>query len=259
VVPRRDPFYSNLTRHRCYTDTHDFPPPAILAAQDGGNDDHETLVNLFCSNLQASKEPAYAEIDSCAIDFTYELSHPHQQPSELGFSRWERNGDSLSGEIGVQFDIGPINDDTDGVTDMSDIGLAFVDSYNEVHPDSPWYLSSFNLERLINYPIEDDDGDDDEVAKSRGFVGRRRRGGSSGWGRSGANCNHCPSRMLASSAPMLTANRHKAWELVFCHKLKISSTNYNNLRYCEIRFTANDSVHHMTKVNTNEELGLVEA
>lgn len=206
-----------------------------------------------------SGKTAFGGLQKCAIDFTYELhsdeddtnSEHAKDETALEWGKHDKHDllGNFRGEMGLAHVLGT-DDGTSITTDVATISKAFIEAYNTIHGDTPYSVTGFDVNRIIQVPEddeadEDDDEDCEEGADCANVLGKKaKRGGKKYFGskwfyRGDFRCRFCEDRMMRAVAgeAMLTDDRHRAFELLFQHKLKLSGLlEYIKLKNAEIRF-----------------------
>lgn len=120
----------------------------LLSAEEA--DVHEAFEQEFCNLIKDSKLQAFQEITSCSIDFTYDnyLKETENDPVTWPWHHHHDRKDTfghVSGQVQLNHVMG--SDSGSSInTDVAVMGKALIDSYNQVHADTPFYLTSFSLE-----------------------------------------------------------------------------------------------------------------
>jgi len=138
---------------------------------------HAQFVDSFCSKLRQSSRKDFQTISGCQINFTYSpdvsttiIASPpgsingiNDGKSETDLS-WGRRRRDIATTIGGEVHITHMSAEEDGSStmDLALLGKAVVDAYNEVHADTPYSMTSFSLQRIIEVPEDDADGEDDD-------------------------------------------------------------------------------------------------
>lgn len=233
------------------------PPLALRALAEPNL--HEKFVDEFCQAIKQSDNPAYHDLKKCNIDFTYGLGGKFLNQRVADPVEWNPFApkpappEDYNGHFNGEMSLSHVSGSESGSsisTDVTILANSFIEAYNQVHADTPYSITSFDLERILQVPEGDSDEDggnsdgDGDLILASTLTGGKKYYYNKSWYGGGFGCRFCgkdddddrPPRFSVQS--YLRNGREDAFEKLYCHLLKTSGlAAYEGLRECVIRFS----------------------